>query len=902
MSGTNKERWPTRVLRFCLHSWPRVQRGRDGKDLLAAFDEGLDDTVRHPVGHTLAECLTVLATGAGLRSDALGASVRSLATGWGGDLRHATRTLRRSPGFTGTVVLTLAIGIGANGVVLTLVDRALFSPPPFEEPDALVFAWNTIGESSARVRVPAPDVAEFRSRTSSFEAFAFLGRGADGALGTDDDASAQHVRVAAVSPNLFALLGTPPLLGPGLATRGGAADGSDTAEALLSYGIWRSVFAKDEGILGRTIRLDGGSVVVVGVMPPDFRIPLPPQAGMGTEADIWTPLGAPLSTFERSDGRRVDQDSDNTGAAIGRMRAGVELEQAATELDRAAAELRREIPGYAESEVGVTVRPLYADSTEHVRGLLSALLAGAVMVLLVTCLNVSALLLARSAGRSQELSIRTALGAGTAAIVRQLLLEAGMLVVVGTLAALAVALLLHPVVTGLMPNAMGVPRDLSLDGRPFALAAVIAAGATILFGVAPALRATRAERSGGIGTAFLRGRADPTRIRSALLVTQVAFSLVLVLGSTLLLRTVQELYTVAPGFRSESAMTFSLSVRSGTRYRGPADRAALMSSIDARLRDIPGVRSVGLTAHMPLSGRSWTQPYGLPGQSEDEWAQSRADFRTVSSGFFEAMGTRILEGRPFTSDEDLNEDRRVAIIDQTLANRVAPVGSAVGAEIGFPLDGLVVHAEVVGVVEHVRHETLASDGREAIYVPYRQEASRDVSFAVRTDGDPSLLTPEIRRAVASVDDQLPVYGLRTLADYVDGAVAPSRFAFAVLGIFAVLVLLSVAIGLYGLLALEVTRRTREIGVRLALGAERAGIVRSILWIGWRLVSLGIAIGVVFAAVFSRGLSSIAAGTAVGDPLVWLAVLAAVSGVAMVACWAPARRASRLDPNVALRIE
>ena len=298
----------------------------------------------------------------------------------------------------------------------------------------------------------------------------------------------------------------------------------------------------------------------------------------------------------------------------------------------------------------------------------------------------------------------------------------------------------------------------------------------------------------------------------------------------------------------------------------------------------------------------WSQRYGLPGQPESEWAKNRADFRTITSGYFEALGATILEGRSFTRTEDLSEDRRVVIIDEQLAGRLEPNAPAVGATIGFPLDGSIVYAEVVGVVEHVRHESLQRDGRETLYVPYRQEASRDVSFVVRTHGDPLALAAAIRQAVHAIDEQLPVYGLRTLSGYVDAAVAPTRFALVILGAFAFLVLLSVAVGLHGVISLDVSRRRRDIGVRMAIGAKRWTVVHSILLQGLKLAGIGTLVGIAISIALSRVLGAVVFGISVADPLTWTGVLGMVLSVTVQACWLPASRASRLDPTEALRAD
>jgi predicted permease len=317
---------------------------------------------------------------------------------------------------------------------------------------------------------------------------------------------------------------------------------------------------------------------------------------------------------------------------------------------------------------------------------------------------------------------------------------------------------------------------------------------------------------------------------------------------------------------------------------------------------LTGVRAVGTTGHLPLSGRQWIQPYGLPGQPEAEWAGNRADFRMVTSGYFEAMGTRILEGRTFTREEDQSEQRRVVVVDELLARRIAPGGSAVGRTLGIPLDGRAVEAQVVGVVEHVRYDALDADGREAIYVPYRQEASRDVSVVLRTAGDPAALAPAVRQAVRQVDAQLPVFGVTTLAGYIDANVAPARFAFTLAGAFAVLALLCAALGLYGVVALDVNRRRRDFGVRKAIGATSGNLVRSVLARGLTLAGAGLVAGAILAVPASRILASLLYGVRMADALTWAGVVCTVTVVTVAASALPAWRAGRVDPTISLRAE
>ena len=479
--------------------------------------------------------------------------------------------------------------------------------------------------------------------------------------------------------------------------------------------------------------------------------------------DIWAPLPGPLELIRRADGRLLDQDSDNTGAVVARLAAGASLAAAQSEIQRLGLALQEDVPEYAVARLGLRAVPLHEDSVAHARGIMNALMAGVGIILLVACLNVSTLILARGTARRPELMVRQALGAGVGRLIRQLFAESLVLVTVSTILALLIANAGMSALGSWLPSSLSPTASLELDARVLLFTTGIAAIAALVFGMIPAVQVALRERRGTTGQAIMRVHGRSVGIRSSLVVAEVALTVVLVLGAGLLMRTVGELDRVRPGFEAQGALTFSLSLRTPERYRSPAERARLMKDIENALSALPQVEAVGLVGRLPLAGGRWIQPYGLPGQADHEWAENRADFRMISSGYFEAMGTRLLAGRTFTAQEDLSEDRRVVIVDDKLAARIVGlgrigglgpiVGSGVGlgARLGIPLDGAPVQAEVVGIVEHIRHERLDLDGSGAIYVPYRQEASRDVAFVVRVAGDPSAIVPALRATVREID-------------------------------------------------------------------------------------------------------------------------------------------------------
>jgi putative ABC transport system permease protein len=907
MADTSRRpRWLDALLRTCLMIFPRADRDALGEDLLAAARESLAARPERTslIREGLAEAAAIVAGGLARRRQQLAEAARSATNGWSADIPLALRSVRRNAAFSWVVAGTLAVGFGVSTSIFSLVDSVLLRPPPYPNPDELVAVWNSLPGSDERIPLSGPDAAVLAERSERLRRVAFTIRGVDGAIHGGGSQTALHVRISSVTSDFFDVLGIAPALGRTF-TDDDASAGPDAGTPLavvLADRLWRDELGGDSAVLGADIRLNGWPVSVVGVMPGDFTLPLPPDAGVTTDVDVWIPLTVPLSDFHREGDRLQDRDSDNTGVVVARLAPGATVAHARAELDGLAIDLQAEVPAYASAGLGFDVRPLVHDATAHARPVLLALLTGAGALLLVLIMNVATLLLARGLARGPELSLRLALGGGRGRIVRQLLVEHGALVAAGLLGALALAIVITPALGSLVPPSLYPTGGIVVDLRTGAFAAALAVGAVLLLGLVPAVQVASRDARGALGPGIAAGRTGRSVARRRLVASQVALSVVLVVGAGLLLRSVRALAAVDPGFDASGALTFRISLRMPDRYRSPAYRAELMKEIERRVAELPGVRSIGLVGVLPLGGDRWSQPYGLPGQPRDAWQENRADFQMISSGYFEAVGARLLEGRTFTALEDLEEDERVVVVDQKLAARIAPAGSAVGLVIGIPLDGAAVQARVVGVVGHIRHDRLDADGREAIYVPYRQEASRDVTYVVRTAVDPGSLAPAVRQAVRGVDPEIPVYDLIPLDEYVDAATAPHRFALAILVAFAALTLVGAAIGLYGVIAYDVARGRRDIGIRLAMGASQREVVRSVVVDGVRLGATGLAVGVLLGLLVARGMGGLLVGVHAADVLTWSGVVVLVLMVVATASWIPARRASRLAPIEALRRE
>jgi predicted permease len=823
---------------------------------------------------------------AGRRGDVMGGVWR--------DVRYAVRTLARNPGFALIAVLTIAVGIGANTAIFSVVRAVLLRPLPYATPDRLaVVSVNLTNRDLPDMPLSPLDFRDFEERTRAFDAAAAAVIFPQSLVTAEGEPV--QVQTGGVTHDFLDLLGVAPALGRGFAPEDAAVPPPDSAQnagplaALLAHGIWRDRFGGDPEVVGRSIELGGNRVTVVGVLPEGFRLLFPPSAGMPTRADVWTPM-------------RLDPDALPRGnlflRVVARLAPGVTPAQARTDLERISAHLRDVFPGWETAGLRLEATGLHDELVADVRPMILALLGAVGFLLLVACANVANLLLVRGSTRSREIAVRAAVGGSRRRILRQLVSESGVLALAGAVLGVVIAAGGIRLLLWLQPPDVPRLETVTVDGMVLGFTAAAAVVAALAFGVVPALRASRADLGQVLKTRGAGGGGGH-RLRNGVVVAEVALSIVLLVGAGLMVRSFAALQRVEPGYDPGEVLTFNLSLPNA-RYATQEERAGFALRLKDRLEAIPGVERVGAAFPLPLTGAAFNGRYGTEAALSDPTLYRQADYRMVVPGYFEAMGTRVLAGRTFTR-ADFVDSAAVAVIDDALARRLwpgqSPVGRTLHVRVSSPDPQTV---EVIGVVEHQRSATLAREGPETVYFTARFTGLFGISFVVRTAGDPRAAVPGAREALASLDPTLPLGDVRTMASYVDESMASTRFALALIGVFGLTALLLAAVGLYGTLAYAVRQRHGELGVRVAFGAARSDILGLVLRQGLILTGLGIALGSVAALGLTRALTSLLVEVTPTDPATFVGIGALFLVVATGASLVPARRALRVDPVTALR--
>ena len=811
------------------------------------------------------------------------------------DVRYGLRGLARYPMFTIVAILTLAVGIGATTAIFSVVRGVLLRPLPYRDGARLMNIWVDLGVGNQSLPAVSPgDYLDYRQRANTFEEFAAASggniAGASGIL--TGGAQPEQVVVSTVSANFFPLLGIDPMFGRHFQADEEAANGPRVA--MLAEPLWRRRYGADPGLVGRTIELDGAATTVVGIMPRGFRLHLPSEAFLLKDSDIWQPLQVDY---------RVARPRNLTFFTVfGRLKAGVAVADAQQDMDRLAGELRAEHAEHASSDMRIRVVPLQDDVVKHARPALLMLFAAVGFVLLIACTNIAHLLLARGAMRRRELAVRAALGASKARLVRQMLIESALLAAAGGLAGLVVASTALDVLSAFGPGSLPRRDMIAIDTPVLIFAAAASMLTAALFGLLPAFRAAQVE----LTTSLKPGVGAPNalagwQVRHLLVAVEVVLSVMLLCGAGLMVRSFIALQAVRPGFDAAPALTFGLSLPR-IHYANGRARIDFVTQLESRLAAVSGVTAVGATSQLPLTGSGPLAPYAYDEQTARNWESATAERRWATPGFFRAMGTTMVAGRGF-DDRDGRDERQVIVIDTTLAARAWPGEDAVGKRLQLaPEGGPSGFAEVIGVVEHMRLLDLTRDVRGEIFFPYPQGAPRDISFVVRAAGEPSALASVVADAVRGLDPNLPVERMRPLRAIVSSAREQARFSLVLMALFGAVALILAAIGIYGVISYSVSQRTREIGIRLALGEEPARIRNAVVRDGMRLVLGSLVVGLVLSAALGRVVARLLYGVSPTDALTLGAAGIPLLLAALIGCYLPARRATQVDPVIALRSE
>ena len=823
------------------------------------------------------------------------------------DARYAIRSLVRRPLFTAVILLTLALGIGSNVAIFSVANAVLFRPLPFKDPEELAFVWTRLPATNvARSLVSGPDFRDYQQESTRFQGFA----GAVAVPGTlTGDGDPERITNAYVTWNLFDLLGVRPVLGRAHVAEdafamdpkafGNPNPDLPPGKVVLSYELWQRRFGGDRSVIGRTIQMDGFGSVVVGVLPPNFRIYLPADAGMPTNIDAWGVLPSNIGDFERQAAWLT---------VVTRLKKGVTLAQAQQDMNGIATRLRELHQFHATQNMQIVVAGMHRDAVEHARPALLALLGAVGFVLLIACANIANLLLVRASERDREMAVRAAVGSGRGRIVAQMLTESLVLSLAGALLGVLLAWQGIGVIKALSPSNLPRIESVAIDARALAFAAGVSILAAIVFGLAPALEAVRGNlsdrlRDRGTDTGGARGN----KLRTVLVVSEVALSLVLLVGAGLMVRSFAQLQKVDPGFDAQNVVTFNAPL-SFLKYLTTQARANFANQLGERLAALPGVEAVGGVTPLPLAGGEQYSvgSYGRIGDADNVYRANKADYKAALPGYFEAMRIRLVAGRTFVRGDNEEQALDVAVVDVKFAKRVFGDASPLGAQIladhfndkTFTMERLPL--TIVGVVANVNSSSLAAESRETIYVPYVFSSFLPLTFVVRTAVAPASLITRIRAEVKALDPSVPIADLTTLESWVTKAMAPTRFLLALNGTFAGLALVLASLGLYGVISYSARQRTREIGVRVALGANDRDVVRLILGQGMILAAIGIVLGLAASAALTRVVNSYLVGVSSTDPMTFAGVAAALVGVAAVASYLPARRASLIEPTHALR--
>jgi putative ABC transport system permease protein len=801
------------------------------------------------------------------------------------DLRYAIRQQRKNPAFTIVAIITLALGIGANTAIFSVVNTILLQPLPYKDPERLVLVWEENAKQGYPTDTPtAANFGDWRDQNQLFEGMAAMAPDSFNLTGSGDPERLEGRRVSA---SFFPLLGVDPHIGRAFTA---AEDQPNSGHVvLLSYGLWQRRFGGDAGVVGKTLNLNGAGYTVVGVMPPRFQFPTP-------DDEVWVPIAF---TQEQA----ADRNSHYL-KVLGRLKPGVTLAQAQAEMSTIATRLQQQYPK-TNTDLGAVITPLHEQIVGDIKPALLILLGAVGLVLLIACANVANLLLARAAVRQKEIAVRVALGARRRRLIRQFLTENVLLSTLGGLVGLAIAYGGLVVLKSFIPENISQARAISIDYKVLGFTLLVSVATGLVFGLAPAIQAVRFNQ---IETLKEGGRDAATggsgkRLRSLLVMAEVAISLVLLIGAGLLINSFLRLRNVDPGFRAENLLTMKI-VLPEPKYEKWKMRSTFYSDLIQRVQSLPGVKSAAVTTNLPLYSQGNSIGVSIEGKPEPPPGQELiVTTRIISNGYLDTMSIPLLKGRQLT-DQDTDNSQNVAVVSETMARRFWPGEEVVGKRVSI---GKVRSQEdwiqVIGVAKDVRQFELNDDPKPQMYLTYRQFGFFDAQdLVVKTDVDPASMASAVRKAVWEIDKDQPISNIRTMETILAESIARQRFSMLLLAIFAGVALVLAAVGIYGVMSYSVAQRTHEIGIRMALGAQTMTVLKLAIGYGLKLVLAGIAIGLIAAFALTRVMSTLLFGVTATDPTTFALISLLLIAVAAIASYIPARRATRVNPIIALRYE
>jgi putative ABC transport system permease protein len=810
------------------------------------------------------------------------------------DIRYGVRTLLKTPTFTIVAALVLALGIGANTAIFTVVNTLLLRPLPYPDSSKLVMLYETnprfqIGVDT--LPVTAGNFVDWRDQNTVFEHVCSVGAGRWNLTGGGEP---ERIAGASVSPDFFRLMKIEPILGRTF-LEDEDQEGKDKV-LVLGQALWLKRFGGDPNIIGKTISIDDESYSVIGIAPEGFQFPrrgeVPWFTGVTDQTELWRPMpfGKDLITKSRA---------NHQLSVIARLKPELTRERAQAEMSSLATRLEQAYPE-SNQDIGVKVVSLNEQVVGNLRTAMLVLMGAVALVLLIACANVANLLLARSSARQKEIAIRTALGASRGRIVRQLLVEALLLSATGGVTG---SLLSMWATQGLLLVAGNLPRvrEIGIDLTVLGFIAAVVLLTTMLFGLSPALQVSRINISDALKEGSLTSGGSRFQFRNVMVIAEIALSIVLLVGAGLMIKSLARVLGVDTGFRSKNTLTVQLSLLN-SKYPKPAQQINFFDRVSAGVTNLPGVQSVGLISSAPLSGGIYAGGFSIEGSDAADRDDLVSDRRMIGSEYFSTLGIPIVSGRAF-SDRDNQSSEGVAIVSEAWARRYLHGDDPLTKRVKLGgRDSNRPWLTVVGVAGDVRDSALEQDARPCIYLPYSQFPSSSMTLVVRSASDPMLLVGGIREAVWAIDKDQPVTDVKTLDQYVSAAVSSRRFSAILLGSFAGLALVLASIGVYGVISFAVSKQTRDIGIRVALGAQPADVMKLIIGRGMLLVLAGVAIGTLASLGLTRALASLVFGVSTTDPVIYVGVSVLLTALALVACYLPARRALRVDPLVALRCE